>query len=51
MDQSLQSGSLQVVMELDESFGLGLRLGVCECGFDSKPCYMIPSPQKSSKDS
>jgi len=31
MDQSLQSGLLEAIIELDGSFGLGLRLGVCEC--------------------
>jgi len=51
MDQSLQSRLLEAIMELDGSFGLGLRLGVYECGFGSKPCCMIPSLEKSSKDS
>jgi len=37
MDQSLQNGLLEAIMEIDESFGLELRLGVCECGFGSKP--------------
>jgi len=37
MDQSLQSGLLEAIIELDGSFGLELRLEVCECGFGSKP--------------
>jgi len=30
MDQNLLSGLLEAIMELDESFGVELRLGVCE---------------------
>jgi len=30
MDQSLLSGLLEAIMDLDGSFGLELRLGVCE---------------------
>jgi len=30
MDQSLQSGLFEVIMELDRVFGLELILGVCE---------------------
>jgi len=37
MDQSLQSGLHEVIMELDGSFDLKLSLSVCECGFGSKP--------------
>jgi len=37
MDQSLQSGLLEAIIELGGSFGLGFRLGVCECDFGSKP--------------
>jgi len=42
---------LQAFMEIGGSFGLGLRLGVCECNFGSKPYCMIHSLEKSSKDS
>jgi len=30
MDQCLLSGLLEAIMDLDASFGLELRLGVCE---------------------
>jgi len=36
MDQSLLSGMLEAIIDLDGSFGQ-LSLGVCECGFGSKP--------------
>ena len=36
LDQSLLSGLLGAIIELDGSFGLELRLGVYECGFGSK---------------
>jgi len=37
MNQSLLSRLLEAIMDLDGSFGLELRLGVCESGFGSKP--------------
>jgi len=36
MYQSLLSGMLEAIIDLDGSFGQ-LRLAVCECGFGSKP--------------
>jgi len=37
----LTSGLLEAIIELGGSFSLRLRLGVCECGFGSKPSCMI----------
>jgi len=37
MDQSLLCALLEAITELDGSFGLGLRLGVCESDFGAKP--------------
>jgi len=37
MDQSLLNGLFEAIMDLDGSFGLELRLGMCESTFGSKP--------------
>jgi len=37
MDQRLLSGLLEAIVEFDGSFGLELRLGVCESVFGTKP--------------
>jgi len=37
MDQSLRNGLVEAILDLHASFGLELRLGVCESSFGSKP--------------